>query len=385
MALVNLSLSSLRWKNRVRTVALLALSIGGVALAASAPSSAMARDSFPLSPTDPRAQLRAPRLPRPIPEVKPAKRKRTWLKGNQALALRGYDIRRRRKISRSRLPAGLPGSFAPSEGSAVGLAAYPRPYFEMERLFDIPESVIPPGDSRTRVTPTTNFPDRPICKLYIERSDGAIFVGTGTLVAPDTVMTAGHCVYLHPEKAGDPAAAFAKSIEVIPALDGPYKPYGSYQSTAVFTFSGWVSDKNPDADFGVIRLNQPAGNTTGWFGYEIASNATLNTQPDVTIQGYPGELNGSVHMFTDHGPIQSYTAERLVYQIDTSGGQSGSAVWRIQPIPGSDPPNTGPYALGEHTNGSGDDPLTNASTNSGCRITQPKFDLLEYVRNGGAP
>jgi V8-like Glu-specific endopeptidase len=65
-------------------------------------------------------------------------------------------------------------------------------------------------DDRVQITNTTAYPWRTICSLIITARDGSRWIGTGWLVGPRTVITAGHCVYMH--KRG----GWARSIEVIP-------------------------------------------------------------------------------------------------------------------------------------------------------------------------
>jgi V8-like Glu-specific endopeptidase len=63
-------------------------------------------------------------------------------------------------------------------------------------------------------------------------------IGTGWLIGPKTVMTAGHSVF-------DPRAdGWAKSIKVIPRMNGNIRPYGSRIATKFRSISGWTVDNN---------------------------------------------------------------------------------------------------------------------------------------------
>src|SRR5882672_823815 len=59
-----------------------------------------------------------------------------------------------------------------------------------------PEIVI--GDDDRRAVPEpTQSPWRHICALRIVSASGKEYVGTGWFAGPYTILTAGHCVYLH--------------------------------------------------------------------------------------------------------------------------------------------------------------------------------------------
>lgn len=52
-------------------------------------------------------------------------------------------------------------------------------------------------DDRVRIQNPSVYPWRAICALRMTAKDGSRWIGTGFLVGPGTVITAGHCVYLH--------------------------------------------------------------------------------------------------------------------------------------------------------------------------------------------
>jgi glutamyl endopeptidase len=56
--------------------------------------------------------------------------------------------------------------------------------------------VIIGADNRVRVFATTSYPWRAVCSLKITAKDNSKWIGTGWLVGPRTVITAGHCVFM---------------------------------------------------------------------------------------------------------------------------------------------------------------------------------------------
>ena len=84
-----------------------------------------------------------------------------------------------------------------------------------------PDTVLRSKDRRRRLSPTTEYPRRAMTKLFVTFPSGARYVCSGALINAKYVLTAGHCIYAHTE------GGVATQVEVVPALDGLYKPYGS--------------------------------------------------------------------------------------------------------------------------------------------------------------
>ena len=76
------------------------------------------------------------------------------------------------------------------------------------------------------------------------------------------------------------------------------------------------------------------------------------------ISGYPGDKPSGTQWY-DARKIDSVNPRKVFYDIDTAGGQSGSAVYRIV--------NGNRYAFAVHAYGG-------ASANSGTRIVTPVFN-----------
>ncbi|HEY7770828.1 trypsin-like serine peptidase, partial [Longimicrobium sp.] len=96
------------------------------------------------------------------------------------------------------------------------------------------ESIIPDadGDGRERIFETKVYPYSAIAALEITAADGALYVGTGWFVSARTLITAGHCVFVH--SPGTAAHGWVRSIRVIPGKNGPGaqgEPFGSALAT----------------------------------------------------------------------------------------------------------------------------------------------------------
>jgi V8-like Glu-specific endopeptidase len=218
-------------------------------------------------------------------------------------------------------------------------------------------------DDRVLVTNNELYPWRCICSLRITAQNGGLFVGTGWLVSPRLVLTAGHCVYLADE------GGWASQIEVIPGRRGTMRPFGSVISRDFRSVRGWTIDGDRDYDYGAILLpeSQRYGDELGWFGFanradDYIRGITLN------LSGYPGD-GGKAGPQREHGTqwfnsrrVLDVNEKQISYVIDTWGGQSGSPVWEMA-ADGSR------YGLAIHTWGT-------TVSNGATRITTDVFNNI---------
>ncbi len=217
-------------------------------------------------------------------------------------------------------------------------------------------------DNRRRISPTTSYPWRAICSLKIRTKTGKNYIGTGWMISPRTVITAGHCVYMHRE-GGWPA-----SIEVIPGLNGASRPYGSVKATSFRSVKGWTKSKKRNYDYGAIILpkSKKLGLRTGTFG--VACKSLISTMASkLNLSGYPADKGGNTQWFMSKRP-KLVTARTIVYDIDTYGGQSGAPVWIKK--------GNKRYVVGIHTNGF-------RLGNSATRIVKPVYRNIINWKNQG--
>ena len=222
------------------------------------------------------------------------------------------------------------------------------------------QEVVIGTDDRKKITATKQYPWRTICSLKIKAKDGTNWIGTGFLIGPRTVITAGHVVYLHNH------GGWAKSIEVMPGRNGSSKPYESCESSHLHSVKGWTRNKKRINDYGAIILPSDCkyGNNVGYFGFANYSLFNL-LGLKVNLSGYPGDKPSGTQWWHCRR-INFVTSRTLIYNIDTAGGQSGSPVWKYK--------NGKRYVVGIHTNGS-------SSGNSATRITAPVYKNLKNWKN----
>jgi V8-like Glu-specific endopeptidase len=190
----------------------------------------------------------------------------------------------------------------------------------------VAEAVIGPDD-RVQITDTTSYPWRAIASLLITARDSSTWVGTGWLVSPRTLITAGHCVYIKHSPAPG-RDGWVKRIDVMFGRNGSTLPYGSVTSTIFKSVTGWTENGDENFDFAAIILPIPLADTVGVFGIGVYPDAELQSLP-VNISGYPADKASGTQWY-DANSISSMNARKLYYFNDTAGGQSGAAVFRIE-------------------------------------------------------
>jgi V8-like Glu-specific endopeptidase len=210
-------------------------------------------------------------------------------------------------------------------------------------------------DDRVRVTKNAEYPWRCICHLRITARNGAVSWGTGWLVSPRVVVTAGQCVYLHD------GGGWAAKVEVIPGRDGLHRPYDSAMAAALRSVPPWTERRDFEYDYGALLLppDQRLGDRLGWFGYAPRDDAYLQ-QVTLNLAGYPAQREGT--QWFASGPARQVDARQISYDVSTSLDQVGSPVWEMTP-------NGERYGVAIHSWGT-------RLSNGGTRITREVFDHI---------
>jgi glutamyl endopeptidase len=212
------------------------------------------------------------------------------------------------------------------------------------------EEVIPPVDTRTCIRATTAAPFRYICSIQTPINPTTMRVGSGTLIGPRTVLTAGHNM----------DGVSAALTQVAPGRIGPAATPFGISVAALFVFApGFVASSA--TDYGVIVLRNPLGNSANWWtfnpfkwpGDSVGTSVLQGSAPAVaagtrvSLSGYPADLPAATHLggrrdpcfvsgsnlAAQHQYIDTNRATRvtplglLEYENDTFGGNSGSPVW----------------------------------------------------------
>jgi V8-like Glu-specific endopeptidase len=245
--------------------------------------------------------------------------------------------------------------------------------FRLARLeAALPEEIIG-RDDRTRVRDEFDipfqYPFSAVCRLEI-LFDGPrglqSYLGTGWIIGRRTLITAGHCVY-NPTDEEDIDRGPAVEIRVVPGADGDDEPDGSYTvgSDNLRTTDAWRSSGNQAQDYGAIILDDNLPDYLGTFDLDSLTTSQLGGLV-VNISGYPAGRSGTLWGHSDR--LLTPSSSRLEYEIDTQGGQSGSAVFYMK---GDDA-----VAVGIHNYGG-------ANSNFATRITDQVLNKLNSWKKEG--
>lgn len=210
-------------------------------------------------------------------------------------------------------------------------------------------------DQRRRVRNTRLNPHRAIVRLTFNRG-GETSACSGFLYAPRMVATAGHCMH-------DDQDGWSQDVVATPARNGARAPFGTCRARIIYAPREWIEGRGRAFDYGAVRLRCPVGKRTGTFGLLRRPAGWTGTQ--AAVHGYPGERERT--QWGMRGTIRGSVLRELFYDMDTTGGQSGSPVYR-----------PGRKVIAIHANGVFD----GVSTNSGPRVTREVLGNLNTWRRG---
>lgn len=168
---------------------------------------------------------------------------------------------------------------------------------------------------------TSSSPDwQPLCSTVTVRNQAQAAFCSGFLVGPDLMVTAGHCI---PDEASRAATRFVFGFNADAAGANPVTsvPANDVYQCATLT-RDYTGNGANDVDWAICKLDRLAGDRPV-FPIRYSLTATLGAP--VEAYGHPDGLPLK-HAFNATIEAVSSTIERIDYNLDVFGGNSGSPV-----------------------------------------------------------
>lgn len=174
-----------------------------------------------------------------------------------------------------------------------------------------------------------------LCRSERFWDDPFAAVCSGTLIADDLVLTAGHC--FGKSLAGRPTGPAAQACKDRRFVFGYYKesPDEMHRLTShdVFTCAELVAFRNQgamvdfsrvDLDFAIVRLDRPA--TPRFAPARLRADRSMSMGSPLTVLGFP---SGTPLKIAANGQVMAVRAEGDSYSatVDTFSGNSGSGIF----------------------------------------------------------
>jgi V8-like Glu-specific endopeptidase len=178
----------------------------------------------------------------------------------------------------------------------------------------------------------TRYPIRTTVNIFRFVDDTLEHWNTGTLVAPNMVVTCAHSPYYYPE-------GFEDSLLIIPAYDYYNKdnpPYGKSISRSYYipkTFYDNSKVRSDWDDIAIIELHEPIGIQTGWMGIAFHSEDRYCSGKVFHKFSYPrldmetGRNYTGDTLFYNYGTLSYSSDIRIAYIGQSILGQSGSSLF----------------------------------------------------------
>jgi V8-like Glu-specific endopeptidase len=169
------------------------------------------------------------------------------------------------------------------------------------------------ADGRYQVERPTQWPNSIHGHMIMTFKDGT-YMGSGTMVGPNHVLTAAHNLYSNGQ--------WASKVLFAPGRHEDRFPFGQNKGCILLCPKEWTEKRKDKEyyDIGMVILDHPIGIYTGWSGLLSLPNGLLKKWL-VQITGYPGDKGQgnyvSTQMWTMKDPLIRVESQQLFYDIDT--------------------------------------------------------------------
>jgi len=173
-----------------------------------------------------------------------------------------------------------------------------------------------------RITNTEVSPYNAV--VYIETlwPNGRRTVGTGFLLRPDMIITAGHNMFSMPH------GGWATTNVIIPAANGGNTPFGFVWPSTISVGGGWINTGNVNDDWAIIRTSTRVN--TSVFQTPNLTSDQLSAQTNIITVGYPGNRTFRTMWRSRPGSVRSVSSFLFTTDNSTYYGMSGGPVYNAR-------------------------------------------------------
>lgn len=173
--------------------------------------------------------------------------------------------------------------------------------------------------SGNKVTVRTTRPNWCSDEPFQNQGTGAFC--SGFLVGPDLLVTAGHCIR---SQSSCRTTKFAFGF----ALKTRDHDYKTLSTDDVYSCGELLTSKveGAGADYAVVRLDRPV---KGYQPLPIRRSGSITRNTELVVIGHPAGLPSKI---ADNARVRSVNSSYFVANLDTYGGNSGSAVFNTRTL-----------------------------------------------------
>ncbi|MBA3813977.1 MAG: SEL1-like repeat protein [Alphaproteobacteria bacterium] len=157
-----------------------------------------------------------------------------------------------------------------------------------------------------------------------QTSDGwsDTYVGPGTLVGPNLVLTGASSLYEKNSRNGQ-CIGKAKEVTFIPGMNEINKPFGKQRVTDFYFPEEYINSDNNMENYGLLILENSVGEEMGYLGISIAPPQQISSL-EVDVGGYDQAEDKIYQMHGMKGKSTTVNEDFIEYEVDASVDHKGN-------------------------------------------------------------